>query len=246
MRYELFYWPTIQGRGEFIRLAFEATETKYVDVARLPDEKDGMGRMMRFLRGDEPGLTPFAPPFLKAGKLVIAQASNILDWLGPRIGLAGDGEADRVGTHQLQLTIADLAAEVHDVHHPVASSLYYEDQKTEAKRRSAHFLAERVPKYLGYFERVLTHNKGAKGKYLVGKKLTYTDLSLFQSVAGLRYAFPKSMPGLETDVPRVIDVHDRVAALPAIERYLGSPRRLPYNEDDIFRNYPELDRHRAK
>lgn len=245
MGYELFYWPTIQGRGEFIRLAFEATETAYVDVARLPGKNDGMGRMMRFLRGDEPGLVPFAPPFLKTGKLVIAQVANILDHIGHKLGLAGSTEADRIGCHQLQLTVADLTSEVHDVHHPVASSLYYEDQKIEAKRRAPHLLAERFPKYLGYFERVLTHNKASKGKHLIGKKLTYADLSIFQVVSGLRYAFPKSAPSIEADVPRVVELHDRVAALPAIGRYLDSPRRLANNEDDIFRSYPELDLSKA-
>jgi glutathione S-transferase len=236
MRYELYYWDGIQGRGEYVRLALEAAGADYVDVARRPG---GEKKMMRLLQS---GATPsFAPPFLKAGKRVIGQTANILLYLGERHGLAPKTEAGRLWTHQLGLTISDFVAEIHDTHHPVGSGLYYEDQKPEAKRRSADFLEHRAPKFLGYFERVAKANQPGKGRHLVGARVTYADLSLFQIVAGLRYAFPNAMARLERKVPRVLAVHDAVAALPRIQAYLDSPRRIPFNEMGIFRHYAELD-----
>jgi glutathione S-transferase len=239
MRYELYYWPTIQGRGEFVRLALEdagaAYTAAYTDVAR---GSAGMAKMMRLLDDTKVAYPPFAPPFLKAGKLLIAQAANILLYLGARHGLAPKAEAGRLWAHQLQLTVADLVQEVHDTHHPIASSLYYADQKPEAKRRSADFLDNRVPKYLGYFERVLARQRGS---YLLGARLSYPDLSLFQIVEGLRYAFPNAMPRIEKKHRRVVAVRDAVAARPRIKAYLASERRIPFNEDGIFRHYPELD-----
>ena len=236
MRYELYYWDGIQGRGEYVRLALEEAGADYVDVAR---GKGGQAKMMKLMQG---GATPsFAPPYLKAGKLLIGQTANILLYLGEKEGLAPRTEAGRLWTHQLQLTISDLVVEIHDTHHPIASSLYYEDQKPEAKRRAADFLAHRVPKYLGYFERVLKANKSGKGRHLVGARVTTADLSLFQIVAGLRYAFPKAMKKLERKFPLVAGVHDAVASRPRIRAYLKSPRRIPFNEMGIFRHYPELD-----
>lgn len=236
MRYELYYWDGIQGRGEYVRLALEEAGADYVDVAR---GKGGQAKMMKLMQG---GATPsFAPPYLKAGKLLIGQTANILLYLGEKEGLAPRTEAGRLWTHQLQLTISDLVVEIHDTHHPIASSLYYEDQKPEAKRRAADFLAHRVPKYLGYFERVLKANKSGKGRHLVGARVTTADLSLFQIVAGLRYAFPKAMKKLERKFPLVAGVHDAVASRPRIRAYLESPRRIPFNEMGIFRHYPELD-----
>jgi glutathione S-transferase len=236
MKYELYYWDGIQGRGEYVRLALEDAGADYVDVAR---GKGGEKKMTRLLQS---GPTPsFAPPYLKAGKLLIGQTANILLYLGERHGLAPKTEAGRLWTHQLQLTIADLVLEIHDTHHPVASGLYYEDQKPEAKRRSEDFLKNRLPKYLGYFERVLKSNKPGKGKALVGARTTYADLSLFQIVAGLRYAFPNAMKQAERRFPRVVAVHDAVAGRPNITAYLESPRRIPFNEMGIFRHYPELD-----
>jgi glutathione S-transferase len=237
MRYELYYWAGIQGRGEFVRLALEATGAEYVDVAR---QAGGEEQMMRLL--GRPGVEhlPFAPPFLKAGELIIAQTANILLYLGAHHGLAPADEAGRSWAHQLQLTIADLVDEVHDTHHPIASSLYYEDQREEARARAVDFLKSRAPKYLGYFERVLERN--ARGPaHLVGAELTYPDLSLFQVVAGLRYAFPRAMGRLEPKYPRVVELHDRVAARSGIAKYLTSNRRIPFNEHGIFRHYPELD-----
>ncbi len=237
MRYELYYWPSIQGRGEFVRLALEEAGASYTDVARIGA---GESAMMRLLDGTKVERPPFAPPFLKAGKLLIGQTANILLYLGARHRLAPAAEAGRLWAHQLQLTVADLVQEVHDTHHPIASSLYYEDQKPEAKRRAADFLENRAPKYLGYFETVLARNKNGRG-HLIGNRLTYPDLSLFQIVAGLRYAFPRAMARLEKKHRRVTALHDAVAARPRIAAYLGSDRRIPFNEDGIFRRYPELD-----
>ncbi len=235
MRYELFYWPGIQGRGEFVRLALEDAGAAYDDVAR---KKGGMDRMMAMINGGREKRSPFAPPFLKSGKLVIAQVAEILFYLGPRLKLAPRAEADRLWLHQLQLTVTDFVKEIHDTHHPIAGGLYYEDQKAEAKKFAHYFLKDRVPKYLGYFENVL---KKSGGPYLLGRKLTYVDLSIFQLIEGLRYAFPKAMQSIEKKVPSLVAVHDCVAARPGIKKYLASERRLAFNESGIFRHYPELD-----
>src|SRR5262245_10329067 len=151
MRYELYYWAEIQGRGEFVRLALEEGGADYVDVARLPAKRGaGVPALLHFLEDRKVDRAPFAPPFLKAGRVVIGQTSNILLFLGPRLGLVPSAEADRLWVHQLQLTVADFVDEVHDTHHPIASSLYYEDQIPEAQRCTALFIKERIPKYLGY------------------------------------------------------------------------------------------------
>jgi glutathione S-transferase len=234
MRYELFYWPTIQGRGEFVRLALEEAGADYVDVVRGPR---GVPAMQRLLAGKGTKTPSFAPPFLVAGKQVIGQTANILLFLGARHGLAPKAEAARLWVHQMQLTMSDFVLEVHDTHHPLGHALYYEDQIPESKKRSAEFRKLRVPKYLGYFERILKQSGG----YLAGRKLSYADLSLFQAVEGLRYAFPKVMKKIEADIPRVIEVHDRVAARPNIRAYLASDRRIPFNTSGIFRHYKELD-----
>jgi glutathione S-transferase len=235
MRYEFYYWPSIQGRGEFVRLALEEGRADYVDVAR---GKDGVDKMMGMMRGAGVNTVPYAPPFLKAGRLVLGQSANILLYLGGRHGLAPKSEPGRLWVHQLQLTVADFVKEIHDTHHPVAASLYYEDQKAEAKRYTDHHLKERAPKYLGYFDAVIGKSRGP---FLTGRSLSYADLSLFQLVSGLRYAFPGAMKRIEKKVPRVVGVHDRVIARPRIERYLNSARRIPFNESGIFRHYSELD-----
>jgi glutathione S-transferase len=234
MRYELHYWPMIQGRGEYVRLALEEAGADYVDVAR---GSGGVAAMQRLMDGKGTATPPFAPPFLVAGKRVIGQTANILLYLGARHGLAPKAEPGRLWVHQLQLTIADLVLEIHDTHHPLGPTLYYEDQIPEAKKRAAEFRKERAPKYLGYFEGLL-HKSGG---YLTGRRLTYADLSLFQIVDGLRYAFPKAMKTIEPDIPRLVDLHDRVAARPNIRSYLGSERRIPFSEDGIFRHYAALD-----
>jgi glutathione S-transferase len=231
MSYELFYWPTIQGRGEFVRLALEEAGAEYVDVARAPG---GMARMMAELDGAD---TPaFAPPFLKAGELTIGQTANILLFLGQHHALAPQDEQGGLWTHQLQLTMSDLVAEAHDTHHPIAGALYYEDQKPEARRRAADFASMRIPKFYGYFARVL-----GQREFLVGDRLTYADLSLFQVIEGLRYAFPRAAAHAEAEFRSLGALRDRVAARPNIAAYLASERRIPFNEEGIFRHYPELD-----
>ena len=238
MRYELYYWPSIQGRGEFVRLALEEAGAGYVDVAR---KKGGMAKLQRVLESGRVKHPPFAPPFLKAGDAIIAQTANILLFLGARHGLAPKNEEGRLWVHQLQLTIADVVAKAHDVHHPVGAGLYYEDQKGEAKRAAKHFIAERIPKFLTYFETVLQRN-GRNATYLAGAQVSYADLSLFQLVDGLRYAFPRAMTRTEKNLPRVVALRDKIAARPRIAAYLASDRRLPFNESGIFRHYAELDR----
>jgi glutathione S-transferase len=237
-RYELHYWPTIQGRGEFVRLLLEEAGAPYLDFARLPaSEGGGVSTMMKLMREGH-GPLPFAPPILKHGDIVLAQVANILLYLAPRHGLLPADEQSRFAANQLQLTLADFVAEVHDTHHPIASSLRYEDQKAEALRRSAHFIGERIPKFVGYFERVLQNNGGT---YLVGGSLSYVDLSMFQVLSGLGYAFPKAMARVEPTIPGLATLRDRVALRPQIASYLASSRRLPFNETGIFRRYPELD-----
>ena len=235
MRYELYYWPGIPGRGEFVRLTLEDAGADYLEVAQRPR---GMTAMSRFMQSPSVKRPPFAPPFLKAGKLIVGQTANILFFLGPRLGLAPKPDAGRLWAHQLQLTIADWVGEVHDSHHPIAGSLYYEDQKREAKRRAKNFTVERLPKFLNYFEQVLSRNGG---RALLGNAVSYVDLSLFQMIEGLRYAFPRTMTKQEPKHRRVIALHDRVAARPRLAAYLASERRLPFNQEGIFRHYPELD-----
>lgn len=234
MTYELFYWPTIQGRGEYIRLALEEAGARYVDVAR---GEGGMDLLMAALEDDDH--PAYAAPFIRAGDQTIGQVANVLLYLGGRHGLAPKDDAARLWVNQLQLTLADLVVEAHDAHHPIGAMAYYKDQKPEAKRRAHDFVENRIPKFMGYFARVLAA-PGA-GDYLTGDQVTYADLSLFQVIAGLRYAFPKAMKRIEKTHPALTALHDRVAARPKIAAYLASPRRIAFNQDDIFRHYPELD-----
>jgi len=227
MKYELYYWPSIQGRGEFIRLALEDAGAHYVDVARRPK---GMQAMMRVMQSRALKRPPFAPPFLRAGELVIAQTALILHWLAPRLGLAPKGKAARLWLHQQQLTISDWLVEVHDTHHPIGSGLYYEDQKTESLRRAADFRENRLRKFMDYFERLDR-----------ARNITYIELSLFQMIEGLRYAFPRTMAALEPEYPNLVALHDRVSERPRLALYLRSKRRIPFNQQGIFRCYPELD-----
>ena len=232
--YQFYYWPNIQGRGEFVRLALEATGTAYRDVAR---DKGVAAMLQRMGEGATP---PFAPPFLIDGSVVVAQVAAILQYLGPRLGLVPSDEAGRLWCHQIQLTITDFVAEVHDTHHPLGSGLFYEDQKPEALRRSRGFVLERLPKYLRWLERVVLRNP-AGSPHVVGNALSTADLSVFQLVEGLRYAFPNAMERFEHDYPQLAQVHDAVAALDRVAAYLASDRRIPFNEEGIFRHYPELD-----
>ncbi|NVM77818.1 glutathione S-transferase [Duganella sp. SG902] len=233
MSYQLLYWPGLQGRGEFVRLALEEAGVPYVDMAL---RKDGMPKIVASLDAGKVDHPSFAPPVLKAGDLLIGQTANILMYLGAKHKLAPRAEAGRLWANQLQLTIADIVSEAHDTHHPISTNLYYEDQKKEAKARARDFREERIPKFLNYFESVV------RGGHAVGSRLSYVDLSLFQLIEGLRYAFPKTMARLEPSYPKLIALHDKVAARPNIAAYLQSKRRIPFNETGIFRRYPELDK----
>jgi glutathione S-transferase len=235
MSYELHYWPGIQGRGEFVRLALEDAGADYVDVARKPAGEGGGERALA-RRLSELAPPPFAPPVLVADGLAIAQTANILMFLGPRLQLAPPDEPGRLWVNQLQLTMADLVKEAHDTHHPISSGLYYEDQAAEASAAAQHFRRERMPKYLGHFEAVL-----GRSAWLAGDAATYADLSLFQVVRGLQYAFPNAMRALTDRTGAVLALAERVAERPRLASYLASPRRVPFNEAGIFRRYPALD-----
>jgi glutathione S-transferase len=241
MTYNLYYWPHIQGRGEFVRLALEAGGADYVDVARRSARRGG-GReaLLAILQGQDPR-APFAPPFLEVDGEWISHTANILAFLGPRLGLAPRDEASRRWANQLQLTVTDLVVEAHDTHHPIAKHLYYEEQKPAARRRAKAFVELRMPKYLGHFESVLARNPGGPA-WMIGRSMSYVDLSMFQVVAGLRHAFPRTMARLEPAHPNLIALAGRVAKVPAVARYLKSKRRIPFNQSGIFRHYPELDR----
>jgi glutathione S-transferase len=240
--YELYYWPNIPGRGEFVRLALEDGGAEYVDVARLPeDQGGGIKALMKMMRDEGSPLQPLAPPFLKVGGEVIAQTANILHYLAPRLGLVPEDEAGQRQAHQLQLTIADFINEAHDVHHPIAVSLYYEDQRVEARRRAPLFINERLPKYLGYFERVLERNGAADRAHLVGAAASYVDLSMFHVIAGLDYAFPRAMAQMAPKIPLLRALHRRIPQRPRLAAYLASPRRIAFNQHGLFRHYPELD-----
>jgi glutathione S-transferase len=234
MNYRLWYWPTIQGRGEFVRLALEAAGIPYEDCARV---EGGEKLLMADIKRRGPR-APFAPPYIEAEGGTIAQVADILLYLGDRHGLAPSDPANRYWVHQLQLTISDIVAEVHNVHHPVELMAYYDEQKGEAKRAAAQFRAQRMPKFLAHFEAA---TKAVDGDWLAGAAWSYADTSLFQLVEGLRYMFPKRMKAIEHDYPGLIALHDKVAALPGIAAYLASKRRIAFNTDGIFRHYPELD-----
>lgn len=253
-QYRLYYWPHIQGRGEFVRLVLEDAGASYVDVARLPDaEGGGFPAISEILqRDDQPGArapaasgnigTPaFAPPVLQHGERFVSQTATICRYVASRHGLTPEEDEDRLQAESLDLTIADFVVEIHDTHHPIAGQLYYEEQKPEALRRSAIFREERLPKFLGYFERVLKNNERSGGQWLVGPGCTHADLSLFQVIAGLRYAFPNALGALEKRYPGVIGLHERVAGRANIASYLACERRIPFNQEGIFRHYPELD-----
>jgi glutathione S-transferase len=239
--YQLYYWPGIQGRGEYIRLALEEAGARYIDVARVPEQQGGgEPAVLRLLEDAALQRPPFALPCLKAGKQLIAQTANILLFLGPRLGLAPRDSAGKLWTHQLQLTISDFIAEIHDTHHPIAGGLYYEQQKSTARRRTRLFLAERLPKFLDYFEDVLIGNT-QRGPWMVGSHLTYVDLSMAQVIAGLHYAFPKASRRALRSRPHLRALHQAVFNRPRIRRYLASGRRLAFNNDDLYRRYRELD-----
>ena len=241
MAYELHYWPTVQGRGEFVRIALEAAGAPYIDVAR-GSARSGQGTpaMLRCLQDDTLTHPPFAPPFLRDDSFVVGQTAAILHYLAPALKLVPRNEQARVWTQQIQLTSADMVTQAHDTHHPIGGSLHYEDQKPEALRRAQGFCRERLPKYLNWFEAILVRNP-AGSRHLVGGRLSYADLSLFQLVEGLRYAFPRAAQVALAKTAAVARLHDRIATLPRVAAYLSSDRRISFNEQDIFRRYPELD-----
>ncbi|MEO8858690.1 MAG: glutathione S-transferase [Burkholderiaceae bacterium] len=245
MQYELFYWPGIQGRGEFVRLALEAADVDYVDVARgSKAHGQGLPGLTKLMKDRSEVHPPFAPPVLRHGKIVVAQTAAILLYLGPRLGLVGKTEAAQLWTHQIQLTIADMVAEVHDTHHPISSSLYFEYQKPAARKRAQSFRGTRMPKFLAWFEAILarnTSNARPKKLHLVGARLSYVDLSLFQLVEGLLHAFPIATATALKLAPRVSRLHREVAQHARLSDYLASDRRIAFNQGGIFRNYPELD-----
>ncbi|GGE52647.1 glutathione S-transferase [Agaricicola taiwanensis] len=233
MAYELFYWTGIQGRGEFVRLALEEAGADYTDVAR----EKGDDVLMPLMK--EAKTPPFAPPFLRDGDVLVGQVALILHYLGPKLGLVSADPVEALWTHQIQLTMTDFVAEIHDVHHPIGVGAYYEDQKEEAARRAEEFRADRIPKFLGWFERILSKND--KSGYLVGSALSYADLSLFQIVEGLNYAFPRLMKASSKDWPKAMALSSKIRQRPNIAAYCTSNRRLPFNKNGIFRHYAELD-----
>ncbi|WP_110664789.1 glutathione S-transferase family protein [Salinicola halophilus] len=240
MRYELYYWPGMPGRGEFVRLALEDAGADYVDIGNLSEKQGGAGAVSEFLHGADLARPHFAPPVLKAEDVVVSHVANILAFLAPRLNLVPEDEQSRLWANGLQLTLTDFVAEIHDTHHPLGPSLHYEEQQEEAAKRARLFVQERLPKFLYYFERVLATNAGNE-PYLVGNAHSYVDLSLFQVVTGLRYAFPQAMGRLEPEVPEVVALVDRVSQRGNVSQYLTSNRRLDFNESGLFRHYPELD-----
>jgi len=245
--YELIYWPGIPGRGELVRLALEEAGAAYTDTAK---QEGGVKFVLSQIDtknlGDAVNPPPLAPPILKHGDLTINQTSNILLYLGPRLGLVPPADEDEDAIYkvnELALTALDgLSNEAHDCHHPVASGLYYEDQKDEAKRKSEDYIANRIPKFLGYFERVLKGEASKGGEWLYGGQLTYADLVLFQCLDGVKHAFPKAIGRMEKEgtYKGVFELYERVKERPKIKKYLASERRQKYSMG-IWRHYPELD-----
>lgn len=238
--YRLYYWPSIQGRGEFVRLALEDAGLPYVDVAA----RKGAATIAPVLAAKAGGGPHFAAPILKGGDTVLAQTACILDFLASqhRALLPDRTPATRHRALELQLTVADLVSEAHDTHHPISVNAYYEDQKKEAKARALAFRRDRIPKFLGFFEDVLRKNAASKRQHLIGGGFSYVDLSAFQILEGLAYAFPKAFEAQKKKTPLLLSLRERIAARPRVAAYLASPRRLPFSEEGIFRHYPELDR----
>jgi len=231
--YELYYWPTIQGRGEFVRLLLEDAGADYIDVVRKPESEGGGVQALRAL---VEASEHFAPPFLKDGETMVSQTPLIMDYLGERHGLTPRDTDRRRDTLRLSMVLSDFLVEAHDVHHPLAKEFFYEDQREEALRRAPSFRQMRIPKFYDYFEQLLQSNG-----YLVGDACSHAEFSLFQVVEGMRYAFPRTMARLEPKYPNVITLRDRIASRTGVATYLTSERRIPFNEHGIFRHYPELD-----
>lgn len=241
MAYEFYYWPEIQGRGEFVRLALEDAGALYIDVARGSEsEGHGVPAMLALMRGKGTAHMPFAPPFLRDGDVIVSHTAAILLYLGGRIGLAPTDEDGRLWTHQIQLNITDIVKEVYNSHHPIDEDKWFDEQKDAAIERATVFRRDRMPKFLGWFERVLAANPAGPHQ-LVGGSVTYADLSLFQLIEGLRFAFPRALERELANLPHVTALHRSVMQRPRLKAYLESDRRVPFNETGIFRRYPELD-----
>lgn len=242
MTYQLYYWPGIQGRAEFIRLALEEGGADYQDVALVPESKGGgVPAILKMLQARSDPRPPFAVPVLRAGRRLIAQTPNILLFLGGPLKLAPADEAGRLWIQQLILTMLDLYVEIFHTHHPLGDGYAYEEQKAAARRRTRDFLKVRLPKFMTYFEHVLTCNR-AHAPWIAGARLTYADLSMAQVLAGLNYAFPKATGRALRKRPRLARLQDAVFARPRIARYLRSGRRVPFSNEDLVRHYPSLDR----
>jgi glutathione S-transferase len=235
--YDLWYWPGIQGRGEFVWLFLAAADIRWRDRAR---DADAQALVEDMEERAENGFAPYAPPYLveRETDFAIAQVAHIVTWLSEKHGRSTGDAATDLHLVQLQLTITDIVAEVHDVHHPIAGSLYYDDQKDAAKIAAEKFREERIPKYFDHFEQALGV---MDGPFMAGESWSHVDTSLFQLIEGLRYAFPQRMKAIEADYPRLFACRDAVAEIEGVARYLDSERRIAFNEDGIFRHYPELD-----
>ncbi|KAH7124233.1 glutathione transferase [Dactylonectria macrodidyma] len=245
--YDLIYWPTVPGRGEAVRLMLEEAGASYTDTAVEENCIElVMAQTSKTNTGDASNPPPFAPPILKHGNLLIHQLPNILQYLSTRLGLAPTYDDENNGifhVNQLALTALDgLSNEAHDVHHPISVDFYYEDQKEAAKKRAENYIDSRLPKFIGYFERVLKGEASGEGPWLYGGALSYADLVLFQCIDGLKFAFPKALAKMEEskEYEGVFKLYGAVKERPRIKEYLASDRRLKYG-NGLWRHYPELD-----
>jgi len=239
MAYELYYWPFIPGRGEPVRLTFAFGGVAYRDVAReAPSPKEGAEILVSFNEGERSEGHPFAPPYLivdEDGERTLHwQSAHLCDLVARREGLVDEANASYAAS--LVLTLADLMDEAHDTHHPLATGLYYEEQKDAAKVRAGYFWENRIPKYLGFFE----HHASDAGT-LVGEATSHVDAIAWHVLEGLHYAFPKAMASYAGRWPKLEALRACVPQHPSLGAYIASDDRMAFNEQGIFRRYPELD-----
>ena len=233
MSYQLWYWPSIPGRGEFVRLFMEAGELEYTDMAR----EQSADALVEDMHARE-GIQPFAPPYLVDEDVTIGQTALILLYLSDKEGLGSGDLATDLKLMQLQMDIADLVEEVHSTHHPVASSQYYADQMDAAYDKAEDFRANRIPKYLIHFDNALA---ASGGPFVLGEQWSHVDTSLFQVMEGLDYAFPRYMAEMQGSWPHLEALQAAVPEIEGVAAYLASENRMEFNEDGIFRHYEELD-----
>ncbi|KEY69018.1 hypothetical protein S7711_03320 [Stachybotrys chartarum IBT 7711] len=243
--YELIYWPSAPGRGEPVRLLFEEAGVPYADTAKDAGRavETIQGLMAAEHLGDDSNPPVFAPPLLRHGDLLINQLPNILLYLAPKLGLAPAAGPAVYHLNAIVLTLLDgFVNELHETHHPIATSQYYDDQKPEAKKRSKSYREERLPRFLGYAQRLLDAKTSGDGPWLYGGSLTYADLVLFQGIHGTKYAFPKTVEKLQKSgkYDGVFALFDAVQERPNIKAYMASDRRVDYSQG-IWRYYPELE-----